>query len=195
MIGLLMGSAFLMIRNFPFGVFRTAAQVTQATGLACVILPEIADSKEKVSLGRGEYAICEPYSRFAQAMRTIGTTISIAQRVARSKVVCVVSSNPGEGKTTTAMNLAAHLGQRSRVLLVDADFYRQSLTKSIASDAQAGLREALETPEALSKFVVRKERLNLDVLPCPLRERLPDPSELLEAKGLEQLIEVARADL
>jgi succinoglycan biosynthesis transport protein ExoP len=192
-MGFLIGGALLMLRNFPFGVFRTAAQVTQATGLACVILPEIADAQGKASLARGAYALDEPYSRFAQAMRTVGTTISVAQKAARAKVVCVVSSNPGEGKTTTAMNLAAHLGQRSRVLLVDADLYRQSLTKSVAPEAEAGLKEALEKPEALKRFVVRSERLNLDVLPCPLRDRLPDPSELLETPELERLIEVARA--
>ena len=191
-MGLLMGGALLLIRNFPFGVFRTPAQVTHATGLTCVILPEIVDSKERASLAAGEYALDEPYSRFAQVMRSIGTTISIAQRVARSKVICIVSSNPGEGKTTTAMNLAAHLGQRSRVLLIDADFYRQSLTNSIASDARAGLKEALEKPASLASFVVRKDNLNLDVLPCPLRDRLPDPSELLETEGLERLIKVAR---
>ncbi|SHN60692.1 GumC family protein [Bradyrhizobium erythrophlei] len=193
-MGLLMGGALLLIRNFPFGVFRTATQVTQATGLACVIMPEVVDSKDRASLAAGEYTLDEPYSRFAQAMRTIGSTIGNAQRVAHSKVVCVVSSNPGEGKTTISMNLAGHLGQRSnsRVLLVDADFYRQSLTKSIASNAQAGIREALAQPEALAKFVLRKERLNLDVLPCPLRDKLPDPSELLEAAGLERLITAAR---
>jgi succinoglycan biosynthesis transport protein ExoP len=191
-MGLLMGSGLLLIRNFPFGVFRTSTQVTHATGFSCVILPEIEDPNERASLAAGEYALDEPYSRFAQAVRGIGTTITIAQRAAQSKVICVVSSNPGEGKTTTAMNLAAHLGQRSNVLLVDADFYRQSLTKSIAFDAQVGLKEAMDEPAALPKFVVRKERLNLDVLPCPLRDRLPDPSELLETAGLPQLIEVAR---
>lgn len=191
-MGLFMGAGLLLIRNFPFGVFRTSTQVTHATGFSCVILPEIEDPKERESLAAGEYVLDEPYSRFAQAVRAIGTTITIAQRATQSKVICVVSSNPGEGKTTTAMNLAAHLGQRSNVLLVDADFYRQSLTKSIASDAQVGLKEAMDEPAALANFVVRKKRLNLDVLPCPLRDRLPDPSELLETAGLPQLIEVAR---
>jgi len=144
-------------------------------------------------LSNGRYSLDEPYSRFAQAMRTIGATIRTPQDSARAKVICVVSSNPGEGKTTTALNLAAHLAQRSRVLLVDADFYRQSLSKNIAPDAPVGLKEALENPEALARFVVRKEHLNLDVLPCPLSNRLPDPSELLEASKLKQLIELARS--
>jgi succinoglycan biosynthesis transport protein ExoP len=99
-MGLLMGSTFLLLRNFPFGVFRTTAQLTHATGLPCAVLPEIVDAKERASLAAGEYALDAPYSRFAQTMRSIGATISIAQREGRSKVVCVVSSNPGEGKTT-----------------------------------------------------------------------------------------------
>ena len=78
------------------------------------------------------------------------------------------------------------------MLLIDADFHRQSLTKRIAPDARVGLREALEEPTALAKFVVRKERLNLDVLPCPVPDRIPNAAELLGTVEMEQLIEVAR---
>lgn len=193
-MGLLMGGAFLFIKNFPFGVFRTSTQVTHATGLDCVVLPEIVDSNERAALTVGEYALHAPYSRFAQTLRSIGATISIAQRLDRSKVICVISSNPGEGKTTVAVNLAAHLGQRTseRVLVIDADMYRQSLTKSIASDAKVGLKEALADPASLARFVVRKQHLNLDVLPCPFTAGSPDPTELLDAARLERLIKVAR---
>ena len=41
LIGLLLGSAIVLARNFPFGVFRTSQQVTQATGLPCAVLPEL----------------------------------------------------------------------------------------------------------------------------------------------------------
>jgi succinoglycan biosynthesis transport protein ExoP len=76
------------------------------------------------------------------------------------------------------------------VLVIDADFHRQSLTNRLAPDARVGFREALEEPTALAKFVVRKERLNLDALPCPVR--MPNAAELLGSVGMEQLIEVAR---
>jgi succinoglycan biosynthesis transport protein ExoP len=157
-------------------------------------LPEIVDSNDRAALTVGEYALHAPYSRFAQTLRSIGATISIAQRLDRSKVICVISSNPGEGKTTVAVNLAAHLGQRTseRVLVIDADMYRQSLTKSIASDAKVGLKEALADPASLARFVVRKQHLNLDVLPCPFADGSPDPTELLVAARLERLIKVAR---
>jgi succinoglycan biosynthesis transport protein ExoP len=194
MAGLLLGAALVFVRNFPFGVFRTSQQVTNATGLPCAVLPEISGADEQASLWSGEYVLDRPYSRFAQSLRSIWGVINIAQRDSGAKVVGVVSSNPGEGKTTLAINLAAHFGCRSdtRVLLIDADFYRQSLTKSATPAARAGLREALEEPAALTKFVVRKERLNIDVLPCPVPEQMPGSTELLGTVAMEELVSVAR---
>ena len=193
-LGFLLGACFLLRRDFPFGVFRTSQQVTDATGLPCAVLPEIIDTEEQASLRTGEYALNWPYSRFSQTLRSIWATINIAQRESGSKVVCVVSSSPGEGKTTVAINLAAHFGlhSKTRVLVIDADFHRQSLTNRVAPDATIGFREALEEPTALAKFVVRKERLNMDVLPCPASERLANAAELLGTKEMEQLIDVAR---
>jgi succinoglycan biosynthesis transport protein ExoP len=83
-------------------------------------------------------------------------------------------------------------GIRTRVLVIDADFYRQSLTQRVAPDARVGLKEALEEPTALAKFVVRKERLNLDALPCPVTDQMPNAAELLGTVEMEQLIGVAR---
>ena len=193
-LGFLLGACFLLRRDFPFGVFRSSQQVTDATGLPCAVLPEILASEEQASLRNGEYALNWPYSRFSQTLRGIWATINIAQREAGSKVVCVVSSSPGEGKTTVAINLAAHFGLHSntRVLVVDADLHRQSLTNRVAPDATIGLREALEEPAALARYVVRKERLNMDVLPCPSSKRFANAAELLGTKEMEELIQVAR---
>ena len=193
-IGLLLGGAIVLVRNFPFGVFRTSQQVTHATGLPCAVLPELSGADEQASLLTGEYVLDWPYSRFSQTLRSILATINIAQRESGSKVVCVVSSIPGEGKTTVAINLAAHfaLHSKTRVLVIDADFHRQSLTNRVAPDARVGFKEALQEPAALAKFVVRKERLNLDALPCPASERTTNAAELLGTVEMEQLIEVAR---
>jgi succinoglycan biosynthesis transport protein ExoP len=193
-MGLLLGCGILFGRTFPFGVFRTSQQVTYATGKPCAVLPEIVDPKEQLSLTTGEYALDWPYSRFAQTLHGIWTMIHIAQTKSSAKVVCVVSSVPGEGKTTVATNLAAHcaLHTSKRVLVVDADLHHQSLTTRVAPDARVGFKEALEEPSALAKFVVRKERLNLDVLPCPASERATNAAELLATVEMEQLIEVAR---
>jgi succinoglycan biosynthesis transport protein ExoP len=194
LIGLLLGGAIVLARNFPFSVFRTSQQVTNATGLSCVVLPKISSADERASLRSGEYVVDWPYSRFAQTLRNLWAAINIAQRESGAKVVGIISTNPGEGKTTLAVNLATHFGRHSttRVLLIDADIYRQSLTKSVAPEARVGLQEALREPAALAKFVVRKERLNLDALPCPVPDQMPNPAESLGTVEMDQLIEVAR---
>jgi succinoglycan biosynthesis transport protein ExoP len=193
-IGFLMGGCFVLLRDFPFGVFRTSQQVTDVTGLFCAVLPAIESAEEQASVRTGEYALNAPYSRFVETLRSIWALINVAQRKSDVKVVCVISSVPGEGKTTVATNLAAHFAQHStaRVLLVDADLHHPSLTERVAPDAKVGLKEALVEPKDLSKYVIRKERLNLDVLPCPLSVRVPNAAELLGTAEMGQLLDTAR---
>jgi len=40
-LGFLLGGCFLLQRDFPFGVFRTSQQVTDATGILCAVLPAV----------------------------------------------------------------------------------------------------------------------------------------------------------
>ena len=141
----------------------------------------------------GEYALNAPYSRFAETLRNIRALSNIAQQKSGAKVICVISSVPGEGKTTVATNLAALAGHSAtRVLVIDADLHRRSLTENIAPDAQVGLKEALVEPKALTKYVIRNERLNLDVLPCPVLDRIPNAAVLLGTTEMEQLVDTAR---
>lgn len=193
-MGLLLGGCFVLLRDFPFGVFRTSQQVTDVTGVFCAVLPRIESAKEQAAVQSGEYAIDAPYSRFVETLRNIWALINVAQQKSDAKVVCVLSSVPGEGKTTVATNLAAHFARHSttRVLVIDADLHHPSLTERVAPDAKVGLREALAEPKDLSKFVMRKERLNLDVLPCPLSERVPNAAELLGGAEMGQLVDAAR---
>lgn len=193
-MGLLLGCCFVLLRDFPFGVFRTAQQVTDVTGLNCAILPAVESAEEKAAVRSGEFAIIAPYSRFVETLRNIWALINIAQQKTNAKVVCVISSIPGEGKTTVATNLAAHFARQSttRVLLVDSDLHHPSLTERVAPEAKVGLKEALAAPKDLSKFVMRKDKLNLDVLPCPISDRVPNAAELLGTTEMKQLIDTAR---
>ncbi len=193
-MGFLLGGALLLARDSPFGVFRTAQQVSRATGLACAILPKVGRRRDQAALRGGEYALNIPYSRFAETLRGIWALINIAQRETGAKVMCVVSSVPGEGKTTVATNLASHFSCHTsqRVLLIDADFHRHSLTDRVAPQATVGLKEALEEPTEFSKYVIRKDRLQLDVLPCPLLNRIPNAAELLGTPAMQKLIDATR---
>jgi len=193
-LGFLLGGCFLLQRDFPFGVFRTSQQVTDATGIFCAVLPAIEGAAERASVQTGEYPLNAPHSRFVETLRNIWALINAAKLKSDVKVVCVISSVPGEGKTTVATSLAAHFARQSttRVLLIDADLHHSSMTERVAPDAKVGLKEALTEPTALSKFVMRKERLKLDVLPCPISNRVPNAAKLLGTQEMAQLIDNAR---
>ena len=51
-LGFLLGGCFVLLRDFPFGVFRTSQQVTDVTGLFCAVLPAIESAEEQASVNR-----------------------------------------------------------------------------------------------------------------------------------------------
>jgi succinoglycan biosynthesis transport protein ExoP len=195
LFGLLLGTSAALAREFPFGVFRTPEQVKRATGIFCMILPTIRVSRRSARKVT-EYVLDKPFTSFAESLRVVWSMISARKPERGASVVCIVSCAPGEGKTTVATNLACLIASHARVrtLLVDADFHRQTLTAAMAPGARKGLKEALDNPEQLANYVVKKEDSGLDVLPCPVDARLTNAAELLGSIKMKELIRVARSN-
>jgi succinoglycan biosynthesis transport protein ExoP len=80
-----------------------------------------------------------------ECFRAIRTAVLLAAKQSnRSQVIAVSSPLPGDGKTTTSLNLALVLAQQgSKVLLVDADMRRPAVEKELRIDV--GRREGLST--------------------------------------------------
>ena len=78
---------------------------------------------------------------------------AIAERDVR--LVLVTSALPGEGKSTVSVNLARTAAADRRVLLIDADLRRPSLTTTLGLRAAAGLSDVIaghcELQDALRK--------------------------------------------
>lgn len=194
--GIILGLLLVFLRENPFGVFRTAEQVKRATGLTCVTLPTVQRGKlfRRSNSTLSNYALTNLFSRFTEELRVALASIRAGRVIAAGKVICVASCEPEEGKTTVAANLAIlHAAQTgARTLLVDGDFHRQSLTIATAPEARHGLREALDDPENLLSYVVRRPDSTLSILPCPLNSRLGNAAELLGSPNMARLIDVAR---
>lgn len=125
--------------------------------------------------------------RTAECYRILRT--NILHHPAKPRVFSVTSAGPGEGKTTSAINLAGALALKadSRVLLVDADLRRGSVAEMLVVDPTPGLAEVLSGQCRVAEAIIRTENLaNLFVLPAG--ESHANPAELLDSASWRSLI-------
>lgn len=104
------------------------------------------------------------------------------------KVICVTSSAPGEGKTTTVINLAiTHAQMGAKVLLVDCDLRKSTVHKYLQIKRHEGVTDILCGFTDFDSAVRKNVRPNLDILTAG--EVPPNPAELLETDTYTELIE------
>jgi succinoglycan biosynthesis transport protein ExoP len=124
---------------------------------------------------------------FGEAYRSIRTTIAGALTGPGARVVAVASSQPLEGKTTTAVNLAMALAVGgARVLLIDADMRRPSVHKALRMTNDRGLSQLLAGQARMREVVQRTHDPNLLTITAG---RTPaNPSELLASDRMRALL-------
>jgi capsular exopolysaccharide synthesis family protein len=99
----------------------------------------------------------------------------------------VTSSQPLEGKTTTAANLALALALGgSRVLLIDADMRRPGLHKTLGMENGTGLSQLLVGQARVRDTVQRTPEANLLVITAGRTP--PNPSELLASERMSSFL-------
>lgn len=131
-----------------------------------------------------------PQSLQAEAYRGLRTNLQFMGLTGGNRSVLVTSSLPGEGKSSSAINLAHVIAQAgSRVLLIDADLRRPSLASYLGLESNAGLTTVLIGNATIEDVAQPLETDGLDVLtsgPIP-----PNPSELLGSKAMQELLAAA----
>ncbi|WP_309121679.1 CpsD/CapB family tyrosine-protein kinase [Paenibacillus sp.] len=143
------------------------------------------NSKSTVSL-HGDVS-----SPFSEAYRTlkinidfaaVGLTVSIA-------TIAVTSAAPGEGKTTTALQLAAAYARGGKnALLVDGDIRKPSLHSLTGRGGGIGLTDYLADPNTVLFDIVHDsplERMSVMTAGTPV----PNPSDLLASDRLDSLLQ------
>lgn len=151
------------------------------------LLPKLKSARKKKNHSY-HYFIEEPRSPYAEALRTIRTGIVLSSLDNPYKIICVTSTNPGEGKTTTSLGLACAFGQMERVLLIDADMRKPSLAKAVTLNPRdPGLSNLAAASHSFEDCIYRFEAGNIDVLPSGVIP--PNPSELLASRHFGLLLE------
>ncbi|HWL77094.1 CpsD/CapB family tyrosine-protein kinase, partial [Microbacterium sp.] len=128
----------------------------------------------------------DPLSVRAEAFRTLRTNLQFLDLDNRSSFV-ITSSEPGEGKTTTLINLATVLADAGRrVAVVDADLRRPRVATHLGIEGGAGLTDVLIGRASPEELLVPWRTRNLRVLPAG---RIPpNPSELLVSTQMRALL-------
>ena len=124
-----------------------------------------------------------PRTPISEAYRSLRTALLLSS-TEQLKVLAVTSAEAGEGKTTTATNLAVVMAQLGRqVLLVDADLRKPRLHQVFRLSNRTGLVSCL-TGGADAEVVQRTEVPNLWLIPSgPIP---PNPSELLASDRMRE---------
>jgi capsular exopolysaccharide synthesis family protein len=124
---------------------------------------------------------------FGEAFRSLRTSLVFTAGAGEARVVAVTSSQPLEGKTTTACNLATALALGgSRVLLIDADMRRPGLHRSMGVENEIGLSHLLVGQARVRDAVQRTSEPNLFVITAGRTP--PNPSELIGSERMKSFI-------
>lgn len=112
-------------------------------------------------------------SVYAQAYQRIQTNIDLSSINRRMKVFAITSPSCGEGKTTTACNLAniwAYKGKK--VLLIDLDLYRNNIHRVFGLENRIGIVDYC-TNEATFKDILKHYHA-LDILTAGKKTIFPE---------------------
>ncbi len=134
-----------------------------------------------------------PQSPRAESFRQIRTNLQFAHVGHDSKAILITSSLPGEGKTTTAINLAIAMAQAGQtVALIDADLRRPRVYDYLGLEGNVGLTTALIGTAQVNDLLQHWGDDEMYVLTSG--QIPPNPSELLGSRSMKELITQLEAE-
>ena len=201
-LGLSVGVGLAFLQEYLDNTLKTADEVESLLRLPSLgLIPSIHlnGSSKKPAAGlttlgsnsNGSYGLALQSNPMAlEAFRSLRTSILLSANPV-PKVLLVTSALPGEGKTTTTVNLGITLASLGgRVVIVDCDMRRPAVHKATGIKNSPGFVQCLTGRVPLSEAILPAIGVpNLSVIPCgPIP---PNPAEVLSSpKTLELLQEL-----
>ena len=198
-LGLLAGVALALILEFFDSTIRRTEDIEALTGRPVLGLVPMVKAKQMRAdnpamhlpdRAVGHYSAKHPKSSVSEAFRSLRTSLMFSTPEGMPKTILVTSPGPGDGKTTTAINLATVMAQNgSRVLLIDGDLRKPRLHRDFGKPQSPGLTNRIagtqsEGNETASIFSTDVEGLFV----MPSGNQAPNPAELLSSERMTRII-------
>lgn len=181
------GAAYLM--EYLDDTLKTPQEISQALDL-----PVIGFVAETPGTEIESAAIVaeQPRSPTAEAFRTLRTNLEFAAVDNPIRTLLITSTDPEDGKTTIATNLAISLAQGGkRVFLIDADLRRPRIHRFLNLANDAGLSDLFRNETKL-KDIVRPYPDTKGVGVITSGSLPPNPTELLASERMKRILEEAK---
>jgi len=189
LLGLALGLGLVFVVEQMDNSVKTPEDVKESLDLP--FLGMIPDWSVGRSQGEGPGSspliLKNPRSSLAEAYRLVRTNLIFSSPDTSHRVLLVSSVNPAEGKSTTAVNVAASLALNgARVLVVDADLRRPTLAKHFEVSSAPGLSDLIVGSCELVDAVRETQFKGLDVIPSGYLP--PTPAELLGSARMRSFL-------
>lgn len=171
-------------------VAGTSAQEKRANDIEAGILPELLLLNRPTLRRNGIYSFdhLDPKARSFTLLRS-----QLLQSIdlSRSQVIAITSTQPANGKSFVAANLAVSLGRVHHTILIDLDLHRPTLGDRFGLPSIAGVDDYLAGDTGLMGALCQLLDTDLSIL--PVRKERDDATDLLFSPRLEQLFDELRA--
>jgi capsular exopolysaccharide synthesis family protein len=174
--------------------FFTLSEIRDALNLNVLgVIPRL--TRKELGGDRVVGLVCHEASRcpFSECFRTVRTHVERICRDYETVVLQVTSPQPGDGKSTTASNLAISFAQAGRrVLLVDADLRRPVQHTTYGLGRERGLPFLIQGALTVGYVAQRTQVDNLDLVAAG--PQVSNPAELLASPHLLAVVEDFRGE-
>ncbi|GHT75825.1 sugar transporter [Bacteroidia bacterium] len=182
-IGLLIPAIYVICKEFLFKfTIQSRDDVERITKIP--ILGTIERSKHK-----DENVVVKKYPRssFAEGFRSLRSRMEYMAKKDSPISMLVTSTEPRDGKTFIAMNLAAiYQISGKKVIVVDCDLRRPALSRSLGYEGNKGLSNCLIGQVPLEEAIITSTEYGFDVLPAGVTP--PNPSELIRSHQTKEIL-------
>ncbi len=144
----------------------------------------------KTLINRSLAAYLHPVSHIAEQYRTIRNNIQYASDKRSICTLMLTSPSSGEGKSTSAVNLAISMAQRGeRVLLIDVNIRNPVLHKIFNRQTSPGLTNVLAGQLGMEEAIQSTEIETMDLLTSGQQQY--NSTELLDSQAMSEVMAFA----